>query len=60
VMAQVLDNGGTIAHHHGAGLARAPHLLAELGPGGLELLHRVFRAVDPGGIANPGKWGLPA
>lgn len=59
-MAAVLDNGGTIAHHHGAGLARAPHLLAELGPGALQLLHRVFRAIDPGGIANPGKWGLPA
>lgn len=59
VMSQVLDNGGTIAHHHGAGLARSPYLLRELGPGGVEVLRRLKAALDPAGVANPGKWGLP-
>jgi alkyldihydroxyacetonephosphate synthase len=59
VMSTVLDNGGTIAHHHGTGLARTPYLARELGDGGVEVLRRVKRALDPAGIANPGKWGLP-
>jgi alkyldihydroxyacetonephosphate synthase len=59
VMGQVLDNGGTIAHHHGAGLARSPYLARELGEGGVEVLRRLKQALDPAGIANPGKWGLP-
>jgi alkyldihydroxyacetonephosphate synthase len=58
VMTAVLDNGGTIAHHHGAGLARTPYLARELGDGGVEVLRRLKRALDPAGIANPGKWGL--
>lgn len=56
-MSATLEAGGTIAHHHGAGLARAPFLAAELGPTGVEVLRRVKGALDPGGIANPGKWG---
>jgi alkyldihydroxyacetonephosphate synthase len=59
VMAQVLDNRGTIAHHHGAGLARAPYLERELGTGGVEVLRRLKRALDPNDVANPGTWGLP-
>ena len=58
VMSCVLDNGGSIAHHHGAGLARAPYLGSELGPGGVEVLRRIVGALDPAGIANPGKWGI--
>ncbi|HEV7677449.1 MAG TPA: FAD-binding oxidoreductase [Candidatus Dormibacteraeota bacterium] len=58
VMSGVLANGGTIAHHHGAGLARAPYLARELGEGGVEVLRRLKHALDPAGIANPGKWGL--
>lgn len=49
--------GGTIGHHHGVGVQRAPWLAAELGAG-----HAVLRAVkgalDPAGICNPGKLGL--
>jgi alkyldihydroxyacetonephosphate synthase len=58
VMAAVAECGGTIAHHHGVGLARAPYIAAELGDGGMETLRRIKRALDPNGIANPGKWGL--
>lgn len=57
VMRSVMAEGGTIAHHHGVGLARSPWLEGELG-GGLEVLRRIKRALDPAGVANPGKWGL--
>lgn len=50
--------GATITHHHGVGLVRAPWLAAELGAGGMALLQRVKDALDPAGIANPGKLGL--
>ncbi|HEY2705859.1 MAG TPA: FAD-binding oxidoreductase [Candidatus Dormibacteraeota bacterium] len=58
VMAAAAETGASIGHHHGAGLARAPHMAAELGEGGLEVLRRLKLALDPGGVANPGKWGL--
>jgi alkyldihydroxyacetonephosphate synthase len=58
VMSATIESGGTIAHHHGAGLARAPYLATELGPGGVETLRRIKAALDPAGVANPGKWGL--
>ncbi len=58
VMAAAAECGASIAHHHGAGLARAPYLAAELGAGGIEVLRRLKDAFDPGGVANPGKWGL--
>ena len=58
VMSSVVDNGGSIAHHHGAGLARAQFLAAELGAGGVEVLRRLRTALDPAGVANPGKWGI--
>ena len=49
--------GGTIAHHHGVGQARAPWLAAELGAG-FGVLRAVKAAVDPAGVCNPGKLGL--
>lgn len=52
--------GATITHHHGVGLLRAPYLGAELGDGGMTMLRRIKDALDPAGIANPGKLGLGA
>ena len=52
-----LAAGGTITHHHGVGLLKAPWLPAELGAG-FEVLRAVKRAIDPAGIMNPGKLGL--
>lgn len=48
----------TITHHHGVGLVRAPWLAAELGEGGMRMLQRIKAALDPAGVANPGKLGL--
>lgn len=52
----VLASGGTLSHHHGIGIDHASWLEAEKGALGLEVLAAVKRAVDPGGIMNPGKW----
>ena len=49
------EAGGTVTHHHGVGLLKAPFLATELGPGGLGVLRRVKDALDPRGILNPGK-----
>lgn len=56
-MQACLDSGGSIGHHHGVGLARGPWLAAETGTGH-EVLRRIKSALDPAGIANPGKLGL--
>ena len=49
-----LAAGGTLSHHHGVGRLKARFLEEELGEGGLELLRRLKRALDPAGILNPG------
>jgi alkyldihydroxyacetonephosphate synthase len=52
-------NGGSISHHHGIGLVRAPYLPDALGAG-FEVLKKLKAALDPRGILNPGKLGLPS
>jgi alkyldihydroxyacetonephosphate synthase len=51
--------GGAISHHHGIGLNRARFLPGALG-GAFGVLADVKRALDPRGILNPGKLGLPS
>ena len=50
--------GGTMSHHHGVGLLRAPVLPEELGEVGMDVLRAVKTALDPDGLLNPGKLGL--
>jgi alkyldihydroxyacetonephosphate synthase len=54
-----LVNGGSISHHHGIGLVRGPYLPDALGAG-FEVLKKLKAALDPRGILNPGKLGLPS
>jgi alkyldihydroxyacetonephosphate synthase len=49
--------GGSIAHHHGVGLARLPWLQDELGTAH-GVLRRVKHALDPTGLLAPGKLNL--
>ena len=56
-LAATLAARGTITHHHGVGMLKAPWLAQELGAG-FEVLRAVKRAIDPAGIMNPGKLGL--
>jgi alkyldihydroxyacetonephosphate synthase len=55
----IVQNGGTISHHHGVGTDHAPFLDAEKGPLGLDVLAHARKALDPKGTMNPGKL-LPA
>ena len=54
----VLAGGGNLSHHHGVGLNRGRFMAEALGPA-----HGVLAAIkatlDPNGIMNPGKLGLP-
>jgi alkyldihydroxyacetonephosphate synthase len=54
----VLANGGALSHHHGVGLNRAGYVREALGAA-YEVLVAAKQALDPNGILNPGKLGLP-
>ena len=54
----VLEGGGALSHHHGVGLNRARFVRDALGPA-FDVLAAVKAALDPNGILNPGKLGLP-
>jgi alkyldihydroxyacetonephosphate synthase len=58
VMTATSNGGGAISHHHGVGLNRARYLPAHLGAG-FEVLKSMKLALDPHGVLNPGKLGLP-
>ena len=51
--------GGSISHHHGIGLNRGRFLADGLGAA-FGVLASVKQALDPRGILNPGKLGLPS
>jgi alkyldihydroxyacetonephosphate synthase len=54
-----LARGAAISHHHGIGLNRSRFLPRALGSG-FEVLVGLKESVDPVGILNPGKLGLPS
>ena len=58
-MAATAAQGGAISHHHGIGLNRGRHLAPALGPA-FDALVAVKAALDPNGVLNPGKLGLPS
>ena len=51
----IVDNGGTITHHHAIGRDHVGWLRDEVGELGIELLRAAKGRLDPGGIMNPGK-----
>lgn len=51
----ILENGGTISHHHGIGLEHADWTEEEHGKKGIELLKKMKECLDPDNILNPGK-----
>jgi alkyldihydroxyacetonephosphate synthase len=53
-----LAGGGALSHHHGVGLNRARFVREALGEA-FDVLVAVKQALDPNGILNPGKLGLP-
>jgi alkyldihydroxyacetonephosphate synthase len=55
----VLSHGGALSHHHGVGLNRGRYMREALGPA-FDVLVATKAALDPNGILNPGKLGLPS
>jgi alkyldihydroxyacetonephosphate synthase len=55
----VLANGGALSHHHGVGLNRSRFVQEALGSA-FDVLQALKTALDPNGILNPGKLGLPS
>jgi len=56
LMDAAISLGGTVSGEHGIGFAKAPFLEREIGPGSLEVMRRIKRALDPNNILNPGKF----
>jgi alkyldihydroxyacetonephosphate synthase len=50
----IIENGGTISHHHGVGVDHRDWFAREAGPLGVEALRAVKDRLDPDGIMNPG------
>jgi alkyldihydroxyacetonephosphate synthase len=59
VIATTLSHGGTLSHHHGIGLNRGRHMARALGPA-FGVLASLKATLDPHGVLNPGKLGLPS
>jgi D-lactate dehydrogenase (cytochrome) len=55
LIARALRLGGTCTGEHGIGLHKMHFLEAEAGPGALEAMRTLKRALDPKNILNPGK-----
>jgi alkyldihydroxyacetonephosphate synthase len=58
VMGSVISAGAAISHHHGIGINRSRFMAASLGNAS-QLLESLKNTLDPRGILNPGKLGLP-
>jgi alkyldihydroxyacetonephosphate synthase len=56
----IVENGGTITHHHAIGRDHLPWMRDEVGELGIELLRAAKERLDPQGIMNPGKLIPPA
>ena len=51
----IVENGGTLTHHHAVGRDHAAWLPAEIGDLGVSVLRAAKERLDPAGIMNPGK-----
>jgi len=55
LVARALRLGGTCTGEHGVGLHKMAFLEQEAGPGAVEMMRTIKRALDPKNIMNPGK-----
>ncbi len=59
VTTTTMEHGAAISHHHGIGLNRSRFLPRALGAA-FDVLTDLKKSLDPAGILNPGKLGLPS
>lgn len=52
----IVQNGGTLSHHHGVGYEHAAWMKHEHGAIGMEALRVLKSSLDPKNVMNPGKW----
>ena len=55
ILEACVDAGGSLTGEHGVGIDKACSMPLMFGEDDLEAMHRVRRAFDPHGLANPGK-----
>jgi glycolate oxidase len=55
IFAKAVELGGTITGEHGVGVAKKAFLPGAVGELNVEVMRRMKRSFDPGGILNPGK-----
>ena len=51
----IMQQGGTLSHHHGVGVDHRPWLEAEHGTLGVAAMRALKQTFDPYGVMNPGK-----
>jgi alkyldihydroxyacetonephosphate synthase len=54
IIGKILECGGSLSHHHGAGKLMGPFMERHLGPEQMAVLRALKRHFDPHGILNPG------
>ncbi len=54
IIDKIVENGGTLSHHHGVGRLLAPWMNEHLGVEQMAILRAIKRHFDPDNIMNPG------
>jgi alkyldihydroxyacetonephosphate synthase len=50
----IVENGGSLSHHHGVGRVLAPWMESHLGESSMKAMRAIKRHFDPDNIMNPG------
>jgi alkyldihydroxyacetonephosphate synthase len=54
IIESIMENGGSLSHHHGIGKMIAPYIEGYLGKEQMDVLRALKRHFDPANVLNPG------